>query len=131
MPLRLATHHMRIALLTDLHANREALQAVLDHAAGKRIDRFALLGDFVGYGAEPAWVVDRARRLVANGAIAVLGNHDQAVLRGSRPSMRSDARQAIEWTRGQLDADQLAFLNGLPMSRVEGPALCTVTVVRA
>jgi diadenosine tetraphosphatase ApaH/serine/threonine PP2A family protein phosphatase len=114
---------MRIALLTDLHANREALQAVLDHAAGQRIDRFALLGDFVGYGAEPAWVVDRARQLVANGAIAVLGNHDEAVLRGGRPSMRSDARHSLEWTRGRLDADQLAFLAALPMTHSDAQTL--------
>jgi diadenosine tetraphosphatase ApaH/serine/threonine PP2A family protein phosphatase len=101
---------MRIALLTDLHANREALEAVLRHAAGERIDRYALLGDFVGYGADPAWVVDRARRLAAAGAIAVQGNHDDAVVRGSR-------------TRSRLDGDQLAFLAALPLLHSDGPVL--------
>ncbi|HEU5293507.1 MAG TPA: metallophosphoesterase family protein [Burkholderiaceae bacterium] len=114
---------MRIALLTDLHANREALDAVLAHASGERIDRHALLGDFVGYGAEPAWVVDRARELAAAGAIVVQGNHDEAVVHGSRASMRPDARHSIEWTRARLDAEQLAFLAALPMSHTEGPAL--------
>jgi len=114
---------MRIALLTDLHANREALEAVLHHAGGERVDRHALLGDFVGYGAEPAWVVDRARQMAAAGAIVVQGNHDEAVVRGSRPSMRADARHAIEWTRARLDAQQLAFLAALPMSCSEGPVL--------
>jgi diadenosine tetraphosphatase ApaH/serine/threonine PP2A family protein phosphatase len=114
---------MRIALLTDLHANREALEAVLRDAAGRRIDRYALLGDFVGYGAEPAWVVERSRQLVAGGAIAVRGNHDEAVVRGSQPSMRADARHAIDWTRSHLDADQMAFLASLPMSHTDASLL--------
>jgi len=114
---------MRIALLTDLHANREALEAVLQHAAGERVDRHALLGDFVGYGADPAWVVDRVRELVATGALALLGNHDEAVVRGSRPSMRLDARDAIDWTRERLDGEQLAFLARLPLTQTEGPVL--------
>jgi len=114
---------MRIALLTDLHANREALEAVLHHARGERVDRHALLGDFVGYGADPAWVVDRARELAAAGAVVVQGNHDEAVVRGSRPSMRADARHSIDWTRGHLDAGQLAFLASLPMTHAEGAVL--------
>jgi diadenosine tetraphosphatase ApaH/serine/threonine PP2A family protein phosphatase len=106
-------------LLADLHANREALEAVTRHASGQRIERYALLGDFVGYGADPGWVVDRVRRMVVEGAIAVQGNHDEAVVRGSRSSMRIDARHSIDWTRGQLDAQQLAFLSTLPLTRSE------------
>ena len=74
---------MRLAILTDLHANREAVEAVFEHATSQHVDRYALLGDFVGYGADPGWVVDRAREHVKRGAIAVLGNHDQAVVRGA------------------------------------------------
>jgi diadenosine tetraphosphatase ApaH/serine/threonine PP2A family protein phosphatase len=114
---------MRVALLTDLHANREALEAVLHHAANEGIQRYALLGDFVGYGAEPAWVVNKARELVATGAIAVKGNHDEAVVRGSRPSMRMDARHSIDWTREHLDAEQIAFLAALPITHADGPIL--------
>jgi len=114
---------MRIALLSDLHANREALSAVLRDAADAAADRYALLGDFVGYGAEPAWTVDRVRRLAADGAIVVRGNHDEAVVRGSRGSMRADARHSIDWTRAHLDAGQLAFLASLPMEHTEGSAL--------
>ena len=114
---------MRIALLTDLHANREALEAVLQHAAGERIDRYALLGDFVGYGADPAWVVDRAREMTAQGALAVLGNHDQAVVRGVRPSLRLDARESLDWARLQLSDAQLAFLDALPLTHSDGPVL--------
>ena len=106
---------MRLALITDLHANREAVQAVLDHAAGQAIDQYALLGDFVGYGADPGWVVDQARALVAQGAIAVMGNHDLAVVRGPSAAMRPDPRYVVEWTRERLNAEQLKFLAELPL----------------
>lgn len=105
---------MKLALITDIHANREAFTAVLDDAQAQGAQRYALLGDFVGYGADPAWVVDRVRELVAAGAPAVLGNHDAATVRGPSASMRPEPRQAIEWTRGQLDESQLAFLGALP-----------------
>jgi diadenosine tetraphosphatase ApaH/serine/threonine PP2A family protein phosphatase len=107
---------MKTALITDLHANREALEAVLEHAAQKGANDYVFLGDFVGYGADPAWVVDTVRAMVAGGALAVMGNHDEAVVKGSNSSMREDARAAVEWTRGKLNADQLDFLADLPMS---------------
>ncbi len=105
---------VRTAVLSDLHANREALEAVLEHAERQAVDSYALLGDFVGYGADPAWVVDRVRELVAGGAVAVQGNHDLATAEGASPGMRPEPRQVIEWTRGQLDAEQIAFLAELP-----------------
>lgn len=114
---------MRWGLLTDLHANREAVEAVLEHAEGQRIDRYALLGDFVGYGADPGWVVDLARDFVAEGAIAVQGNHDLAVVRGPSPSMRPDPRYVVEWTRNQLDEGQLQFLAALPLQHEVGDLL--------
>lgn len=105
---------MKLALITDIHANREAFEACLDEAQRLGADRYAFLGDFVGYGADPAWVVERVRALVADGAIAVRGNHDEAVVRGVRESMNSDAQHVVEWTRGQLDDGQLDFLSRLP-----------------
>jgi predicted phosphodiesterase len=80
---------MKIALVTDLHANREAVEAVLDHARMQGAQRLVFLGDFVGYGADPAWVVDRVRAELAAGAIAVQGNHDAAVAAGGSSTMRS------------------------------------------
>ena len=65
---------MKTALITDLHANREAVEAVLEHARFQGVDQYVLLGDFVGYGADPGWVVDTARALVRQGAVAVMGN---------------------------------------------------------
>ena len=114
---------MKTAFITDLHANREAVEAVLDSARQHGAERWVLLGDFVGYGADPAWVVDQVRALVRQGAIAVMGNHDEAVVRGAAPHMRPDARYVIEWTRAQLDAAQLDFLASLPMSQHHGDQL--------
>lgn len=111
---------MKTAYLTDLHANREAVEAVLEHARAQGAQRWVLLGDFVGYGADPAWVVDQVRNLVRQGAMAVMGNHDQAVVRGAAPGMRPDARYVVEWTRDQLDAAQLDFLASLPMTQQHG-----------
>ncbi|KRE17488.1 hypothetical protein ASE63_13655 [Bosea sp. Root381] len=106
---------MRIAVLTDLHANREATEAVL--AAVERLapDRIVLLGDLVGYGPDPAFAVEAAERLVADGAICLLGNHDEAAIHG--PSgMTPHAHDAILWTREQLSPAHLAFLAKLPLS---------------
>lgn len=107
---------MKIALITDLHANREAFEAVLADARAWGYDQLALLGDFVGYGGDPAWLLSQVQQLVHEGAIVVLGNHDQAVAQGPLPTMREDARAAVEWTRNQLDPEQLRFLGQLPLS---------------
>lgn len=114
---------MKIALITDLHANREAVEAVLAHAQSQAAARYALLGDFVGYGADPGWVVDKVRELVAQGAAAVMGNHDQAVVQGPLPTMIPEARHAVEWTRAQLSGAQLDFLASLPMTAGGGDRL--------
>jgi predicted phosphodiesterase len=106
---------MKLALITDIHANREAFEAVLDHAARQGAQRYALLGDFVGYGADPGWVVDRVSEMVARGAIAVMGNHDSAVVQGPMPTMVAQARQVVAWTREHVSGAQLQFLADLPM----------------
>lgn len=113
---------MLIALLSDIHANREAFSACLAHARALSVDRFILLGDYVGYGADPAWVVDTVRALVSEGAVALLGNHDAAI-DGSDEDMNSLAREAIRWTRGQLGREQRAFLSDLPLVHEEGNVL--------
>jgi diadenosine tetraphosphatase ApaH/serine/threonine PP2A family protein phosphatase len=110
---------VKLALFADLHANREAVAAVLAHAAAHGAERHAFLGDYVGYGADPGWVVDRVREHVAAGAFAVQGNHDAAVVLGPQPSMVADARTVAAWTRSRLDADQLGFLARLPLAQVE------------
>jgi diadenosine tetraphosphatase ApaH/serine/threonine PP2A family protein phosphatase len=113
---------MRLALLTDLHANREAVEACLAHAERQQVDQYAFTGDFVGYGADPAWVLRTVMAYVEGGAVAVQGNHDYSVSHQVRPHMHAEAREVIEWTRGQLDSGQLAFLAGLPLTQQHGNA---------
>jgi diadenosine tetraphosphatase ApaH/serine/threonine PP2A family protein phosphatase len=105
---------MRIALMTDMHGNREAFAACLDHAGQNRITRYVFLGDFAGYGADPGWVIDTAIAYVERGAVAILGNHDAAVLTDSA-HMNEVAAEAIAWTRTQLDDRQRNFIAGLPL----------------
>src|ERR1700759_1748101 len=82
-------------------------------------ERFILLGDFVGYGADPEWTVDTVMRLVAEGAIALCGKHGPAV--GNRSeTMNTQAQAAIEWTRGRLSAEQRHFLAALPLGKEDG-----------
>jgi diadenosine tetraphosphatase ApaH/serine/threonine PP2A family protein phosphatase len=115
---------MLIALMTDIHGNREALSACLAHAAEAGAGRYVFLGDYVGYGADPGWVVDQVAALVRGGAVALLGNHDEAALSAADASdMNPVAREAIEWTRAQLDASQRDFLSRLPLTTEEGDSL--------
>jgi len=106
---------MWIGLFSDIHANREALQACLDHARRAGIGRFIFLGDYVGYGADPGFAVDTVMREVEAGAIALLGNHDAAIASGTG-GMNSVAAEAIAWTRPRLNATQSAFLAQLPLT---------------
>ncbi len=101
---------MRVAVLSDIHANLAALDAVLT-AAGA-VDAVWQLGDVVGYGPDPDGVV---ARLAGVGAIGVAGNHDLAALGGSEIEwFNPDARAAIEWTRGRIDDATRAWLAALP-----------------
>ena len=113
---------MRLAILTDIHANRQAFQAVLDDLASRDIDRIALLGDIVGYGADPEWCVDRAANLVEGGALAILGNHDAAI-GVPDASMNANARATINWTRDRLSPGQIDFVTGLPLTARIGDML--------
>ncbi len=114
---------MRLALLTDLHANLEALEAVLEHAGKQGAEQLVFLGDLVGYGADPGAVVERVQAAVATGALALKGNHDEAATRGAPPSMVSDAARAVAWTREHLTPEQLGFLAGLPLTIERGDRL--------
>lgn len=111
---------MRIAVLSDIHGNLEAFRACLDSARARGADRFVLLGDLVGYGADPGAVVDIAMAEVARGAIALLGNHDEAVLAPSGSGGMNDmAAAAIVWTRTRLTSVQRDFIAALPFTAEE------------
>ena len=101
---------MRVAVLSDIHANLAALDAVL--AAIPSVDEVWQLGDVVGYGPEPDEVVARLRDI---GALGVRGNHDAAAVGGLEiESFNVDARRAMEWTRTAIAADTRAWLAALP-----------------
>jgi diadenosine tetraphosphatase ApaH/serine/threonine PP2A family protein phosphatase len=107
-----------LALFADIHANRQAFTACLTKAREQGAERFILLGDYVGYGADPDWAVAAVSDLVADGAVAILGNHDSAI-GNPRMQMNAEAEAAIEWTRGKLDQGQRKFLAELPMRHEE------------
>jgi diadenosine tetraphosphatase ApaH/serine/threonine PP2A family protein phosphatase len=113
---------VRLAIFADIHANRQAFSACLDAAWMQGAERMVLLGDYVGYGADPEWSVDTVMDLVGAGAPAVRGNHDNAI--GSRSeTMNAEAQAAIEWTRGRLGAAQRRFLADLPLTLREDDRL--------
>ncbi len=106
---------MLLAVFADIHANRQAFSACLDFARARGAERMICLGDYVGYGADPEWTVEVVMGLVDGGALAVRGNHDNAV-GSTTESMNAEAQAAIEWTRGRLSATQRRFLAGLPLT---------------
>ena len=113
---------MRIAVLSDVHANLHALEAVLAEVDAERIDAVWCLGDVVGYGPRPnevtALVAGRAELCLAgNHDLGVLGTIDLAFFAG-------DAGRAARWTRDVLDDDARSFLAGLaPSARAPGTEL--------
>lgn len=109
---------MRYVLLSDIHGNLEALQAVLE--AARRFEPYQLmcLGDFVGYGADPEQCIelagDKANLMLA-------GNHDLAVAGTiSTDDFNAIARESIEWTREQLRAEDCELLSNLPLQYIDG-----------
>jgi diadenosine tetraphosphatase ApaH/serine/threonine PP2A family protein phosphatase len=104
-----------LAVFADIHANRQAFSACLDFARAHGAERIICLGDYVGYGADPEWTVEAVMGLVEKGALAVRGNHDNAI-GALAETMNAEAQAAIEWTRGRLSAPQRRFLAELPMA---------------
>jgi len=107
-----------LALFADIHANRQAFSACLEFARAHGAERMICLGDYVGYGADPEWTVETVMDLVARGAVAVRGNHDNAVGTPSE-TMNAGAQAAIEWTRGRLGTEHRRFLAELPLTLQE------------
>jgi diadenosine tetraphosphatase ApaH/serine/threonine PP2A family protein phosphatase len=104
---------MKYAIISDIHANLEALQAVLADAQ-PLADRFVCLGDIVGYNANPSECLQLIQTLCE---VVIVGNHDQAAV-GLRPydDFNEYAIAAIDWTQLQLTADEQAYLRQLPLT---------------
>lgn len=113
---------MRVAFLSDLHGNIQALTAVKRFLGEHAVQRVVVVGDLVGYGASPGPVIDFVRR---EGWACSLGSSDLRVALdlGERASRRGVAEQVLNWTRQTLSAEQTEFLRGLPPSgRLGTPA---------
>ena len=109
---------MRYAVLSDIHANLEALEAVLAHEACRSADALLVLGDLVGYGADPNAVVERVRALAP--LAIVRGNHDKvAASLGTADDFNELARSAARWTADELTDDNLEYLKQLPIGPLE------------
>jgi putative phosphoesterase len=98
-----------IAVVSDVHSNLEALEAVLSHLGNRKV---LFLGDLVGYGGSPNEVVEIFRRLGARG---VRGNHDNAAVTGDVTWFNSRAAVALSWTRRALSPNNIRFLGSLPL----------------
>ena len=106
----------RIGLFADLHSNLEAFEACMTRAEELGVTRMVFLGDIVGYNADPVAVIERVAALIeAKKAIAVVGNHDEAIFKDYRDQMNASANAAIEWTKTQLQDSHVKFLKGLPL----------------
>ena len=114
---------MKLALFADIHSNLEALTACIAHAQALGAQRYAFLGDLVGYGADPVAVLDLIERHASEGAVVVLGNHDAAALGRPNDSLNARAKAAIAWTQTQLGDRQRAFLTALPLTVRDGNML--------
>ena len=94
-----------IAILSDIHANLEALLAVIKDMAGRPITRIFFLGDIIGYGPNPVEVLEFLRKF----EFCLMGNHDRAVLTGPPDKFNKAARAAVDWTRRQIHPSFVHF----------------------
>ncbi len=97
-----------IAVLSDVHANLEALRAVFTDMKTRNVQRIFFLGDIIGYGPNPGEVLEFMKHF----EFCLMGNHDRAVLTGPPRNFNKIARQAVEWTRKQIHPSEtpLGFL---------------------
>ena len=113
---------MRLALISDIHANLQALQACMEHARAQGATQLAFLGDLVGYGGSPAAVLDTIIEAVNTGAWIVRGNHDDLALHP--PSqLQHTGEQGAQWTHEQLAPVHTRFLAALPVLSQHGNIL--------
>ena len=110
---------MKVAVISDIHGNRQAFEATLEAVAASDAAELWCLGDLVGYGADPDACVELARE---HAAVCLSGNHDLAVS-GEIPldEFSRGASLAVQWTQDVIAPDNLAFLASLSPTGAEGP----------
>ena len=110
---------MKVAVISDIHGNRQAFEATLEAVAASDAAELWCLGDLVGYGADPDACVELARE---HAAVCLAGNHDLAVS-GEIPldEFSRGASLAVQWTQDVIAPDNLAFLASLSPTGAEGP----------
>jgi len=102
---------MTIAVISDIHSNKQAFEAVLEDIAKFDIDHIVCLGDIVGYGGDPDWCIQTVKAVAS---ISILGNHDVAVAEIQRiGGMNPVAITALVWTVDNISEDSLKFIRGL------------------
>jgi diadenosine tetraphosphatase ApaH/serine/threonine PP2A family protein phosphatase len=107
---------MRVAIISDIHSNLEALQKALEIIDEKKVEEIVCLGDLVGYGANPNECVELTRKRASR---ILLGNHDQAAFDLSQTEhFNRHARTAAYWTNQTLTQENLEFLKSLPFQHV-------------
>ena len=105
---------MRYAVISDIHGNLEAFQAVLNSLSEERIDTYLFLGDVVGYGADPKECIKLLRSL--DPIIAVAGNHEWGATGKTDMSyFNESAQSAILWTKKALDNGEIEYLKSFPL----------------
>jgi len=108
---------MRYAIISDIHGNLEALQAVFEACQQQNLERVLCLGDSVGYGANPKECLELLERV---GAISVAGNHDWAVSgRLDASYFPDDGMEAVAWTRNQFSFEEIDLINRLKLTYSE------------
>ncbi len=106
---------MRYAVLSDIHGNLEALEAVLRRLESEGIESYISLGDIVGYGADPSECIRLVRSL--NPLFSIAGNHDWGVAGTfDLGGLSADARTAALWTREKLERPEMEYLKSLPVT---------------
>jgi predicted phosphodiesterase len=110
---------LRYLILSDMHANWDAFEAVLRRSRRKRIDAVLVLGDLVGYGGAPNQVVDAVRSLGPR-LFTVRGNHDKVVAGiDNGANFNQTALTAAQWTTGRLTPANLRYVRDLPKGPLE------------
>lgn len=103
---------MRLALMSDIHANVTALKAVLEEIDRRHVDKFVLLGDLVNYGMRPNEIVDMVRNMDDKFVAKIWGNHEKAVMDNDTTRFATDRGRAIlHYTQKRLSQESINFIN--------------------